>query len=346
MVFAQTTNTPTNTPTPTDTYTITPTFTGTLPTITNTATQTATGSKTNTFTPTATNTPTNTPTWTITSQRTSTPTSTPTNSPIYTGSATPTNTVTNTLTATPVGTPLIVTSQFINNALPATVAAGGATISMPANTLSQSVTMTISEYAASSAPINQGALQVSFMPDVYLIDSAGLEPQAGMSVTITLPYNPANIPTGYTAADLTISYFNGTNWVTLTGTVNTVNDTITIITNHFSWWAVVVQQHTPTPTPGISAGNGSKPVLYPNPVKDSGPVKIQLNLMANSGVKLQICTTSFRTVRDVTIPQVLAGAYVTLDLVDKANAPLANGLYYVEVTTNQGKSILKLLILR
>ena len=63
-------------------------------------------------------------------------------------------------------------------------------------------------------------------------------------------------------------------------------------------------------------------------------------------MKLQIYTTAYRKVRDMTLQQVPAGSDVTLDLVDKTNATLGNGLFYVVVTTNQGKSILKLLIFR
>jgi hypothetical protein len=106
--------------------------------------------------------------------------------------------------------------------------------------------------------------------------------------------------------------------------------------------ATQTQTLTPTPT----TANGSKPVLYPNPVKGPGPVKIQLNLTTASDVKLQIYTVSLRKVQDLTIPQVPVGVDVTLNLVDKAGAPLANGLYFVAVTTNQGKFILKLLIFR
>jgi len=37
---------------------------------------------------------------------------------------------------------------------------------------------------------------------------------------------------------------------------------------------------------------------------------------------------------------------VSLDLVDKANTSLSNGLYYIVVTTDRGRSIHKLLVLR
>ena len=179
------------------------------------------------------------------------------------------------------------------------------------------------------------------MPYAYTIDAGGLQP--GASVTITLPYDPTQIPSGYTTADLTMTYFNGTSWVTLPATVDTVNHLVTVVVTHFSWWAVVLTDHTPTP--GTSVKNNGKPLLYPNPATTAF-VKIQLNLAGTSDVKLQIYTTAYRKVRDMTVQQVSAGSDVTLDLVDKTNAPLGNGLFYVVVTTNQGKSVLKLLIFR
>ena len=219
--------------------------------------------------------------------------------------------------------------------------AGGVTVAMGANTLSQPATMTITEYAASSAPITQGALQVSFMPNVYLIDAGGLEPQGGASVTIILPYDPASIPSGYTTADLSISYYDDTQWVTLPVTVDTVNHTVTVVTNHFSWWGLVIRVHTPIP------GGGSSYTIYPNPVTGS-QVKVYTPMQKGAGdLKIQILTIASRKVKDLTIPNVQPGTAVTVDLLDQSGVTLANGLYYVATTPAGGfRSIEKLLILR
>jgi hypothetical protein len=40
------------------------------------------------------------------------------------------------------------------------------------------------------------------------------------------------------------------------------------------------------------------------------------------------------------------GASVSLNLTDKGNKPLASGLYYVVVETDQGRSIAKLIVVR
>lgn len=96
---------------------------------------------------------------------------------------------------------------------------------------------------------------------------------------------------------------------------------------------------TNTPLPVI------KPVLYPNPVT-GGDVTLNPDLKATSDVTVTIFTTAFRKVNVENYPQVPAGATVLVTLTDRTGKPLANGLYYVMVQTNQGRNILKLLILR
>ena len=338
------TATPTDSMTPTATFTITPTASPTFtPTPTSTPTNTSTPTPTFTgtwYTPTPTNT--GTATWTSTNTTTHTPTGTTTNMPTNTATCTPTETNTITPTAGIIGTPLAAASQMVNPLALTTVTAGGATVVLSAGSFSQPATVTVLEYASSSAPAPQGALQVSFMPDVFHIDAGGLEPQSGASVTITLPYDPASIPSGYTPADLAIAYFNGTSWVTLPTTVNTTDDTVTVVTNHFSWWAVVLRLHTPTPAAGV----GNHYELYPNPAT-GGQVSIVVpNGVGSGDLKIQIYTVGYRKVQDLVIPQVVSGSTVTLRLLDKAGVQLSNGLYYLVVDGIQGKAILKLIALR
>lgn len=86
-------------------------------------------------------------------------------------------------------------------------------------------------------------------------------------------------------------------------------------------------------------------MLYPNPVT-GGDVTLNPGLSATSDVTVSILTTAFRRVNLESFPKVPAGATVTVVLTDRMGVPLANGLYYVAVQTAQGRSILKLLILR
>ena len=89
-------------------------------------------------------------------------------------------------------------------------------------------------------------------------------------------------------------------------------------------------------------------MIYPNPVKDSGPATIRLSLPVPAAeVDIQIFTMAFRKVNEIRLSQVPAGVTETsLNLVDRWGKALANGLYYVVVTIDGRRSIVKLLITR
>lgn len=101
--------------------------------------------------------------------------------------------------------------------------------------------------------------------------------------------------------------------------------------------------NTFTPLPGQQGI-----VIYPNPVKGSESVTIQISLpIPATDVDIQIFTTAFRKVNEIRLSQVPAGVMAySYNLEDQWGKPLANGLYYVVVTANGQKMILKLLILR
>jgi hypothetical protein len=64
-------------------------------------------------------------------------------------------------------------------------------------------------------------------------------------------------------------------------------------------------------------------------------------------VTVEIFTIAFRKVKEETFPQVLGGTDLPITMTDKDNNQLANGLYYVRVSTsNRDQSIVKLLLLR
>lgn len=66
----------------------------------------------------------------------------------------------------------------------------------------------------------------------------------------------------------------------------------------------------------------------------------------DSWVKVGYFTLAFRKVNEIDYPDVAARSLVTLPLTDQTGKPLANGLYYIVIHTNQGRSILKLLVIR
>jgi flagellar hook assembly protein FlgD len=107
---------------------------------------------------------------------------------------------------------------------------------------------------------------------------------------------------------------------------------------------------TPTFTPTVTntPAVAEVPVLYPNPVMGSGPVSLQVVLQNPAdSVDIKVFTIAFRKVTEQTESQVPAGVSTfAVDLKDKTGVPLANGLYYMVVKTPQGRTVLKLLILR
>jgi hypothetical protein len=108
---------------------------------------------------------------------------------------------------------------------------------------------------------------------------------------------------------------------------------------------------SPTPTPSATteatvdlAGNT---LLYPNPADGTVPVKIHhLKLQGVSDVRVQIFTITQRKVQDLVFNQVAPGEDLAFSTTDKWGVNLANGLYYVVVTTEQSRWIGKLILLR
>ena len=62
-------------------------------------------------------------------------------------------------------------------------------------------------------------------------------------------------------------------------------------------------------------------------------------------MKVQIFTLAFRKIREMDFPAQGAVSDIPFDLKDQWGASLSNGLYYLVVTTDQGRKTLKLLVL-
>ena len=115
---------------------------------------------------------------------------------------------------------------------------------------------------------------------------------------------------------------------------------------------------TPTPSP-ISAGSltptwtpSLHPItLFPNPSRGTQPTLIDLGIGNAVLVKIKVFSVAFRMLFEEDYGQVVPGQLITLPTTDNQGNPLANGLYYVQVSTTQGlytprKTIVKWLILR
>jgi len=101
----------------------------------------------------------------------------------------------------------------------------------------------------------------------YTPNGATFNPPA----TLTLKYDPGLVPSGVDVSKLVIAYYDGSKWVGLPSTVNTVNHTVTSTqVSHFTLFAVYscapVVTPTPTGTPVITA----PPTPTPTPEEGKG----------------------------------------------------------------------------
>jgi hypothetical protein len=104
---------------------------------------------------------------------------------------------------------------------------------------------------------------------------------------------------------------------------------------------------SPTPTSSQTPVPQKFPVIYPNPVDGTAPVNVRPPFFTGvSDVKVQIFTLAYRKVQEHTYKNLVVGQDCPIKLVDEHNDLLANGLYYVVVTTNAGRTIGKMLVLR
>ena len=93
---------------------------------------------------------------------------------------------------------------------------------------------------------------------------------------------------------------------------------------------------------GVSVVLAAYPVLIP---ATGGTVQLNPDLTSESNVSIEIFTIAFRKVNTLNYSNIQPGESVPIPLSDSWGTPLASGLYYVVVQTNQGRSVVKLLIL-
>jgi hypothetical protein len=326
-VTATKTITPTNTPTigsPTATMTGTPPTATATPTLTRTPTFTATASPTAsaTLSPTLTSTSTSTFTLTKTSTLTPTLTSTPSSTKTMTETLTPTNSFTATITRTPTSTPSE-TSTTTPSVTPT---------STVTRTSTQTPTLTMTS-TVSATPTPTTTVYPSPTP------------------TLTLTASPTVTQTRTEAPTQTM-----TETLTLTSTASQTATPVATKTTTATWTftptTTPTNSRTPTPiatstftdTPAVPVGS---PVIYPNPARGDQPVSIRLpDFTGTAEIEIKVFTTAFRKVNQFGRGNQTGGGNITLPLSDQGGSPLADGLYYVVVTTPDGRFILKLLILR
>jgi hypothetical protein len=105
--------------------------------------------------------------------------------------------------------------------------------------------------------------------------------------------------------------------------------------------ATVTTTQTSTATPV----DPSAPVIYPNPSHGGSVNILPPFFTGSSDITIQVFTSAYRKVQEIKIANERYGT-VVLETKDARGMPLSNGLYYIVVTTKNGRAILKLSILR
>jgi len=380
------TPTSTDTPTPTNTNTPTITFTKTFtamntpsstPTSTNTRTSTATNTFTNTFTHTFTQVNTPTPTLTNTFTQVNTPTSTLTpvwtNTPTFTlvNTSTPTFTNTNTFTyvntATDTWTPVFTntpTFTLVNTTTSTWTGTSTDTKTFtPVNTPTATPTHTWTAvwsdtvtFTATNTPLftktPSSTPAVAFSPTSTNTFTSVWTATATRTPTETFTSTwTRTVTLTPTSTFSLVPTFTATDSMTAT-TTNTFTDTITPTqtptnTNTLTQTFTPTQTYTPTPThtqaPTPLPGHVG---IYPNPAPGETVTILPPYYSDFSNVRVEVFTLGFRKVIDQTVDSIQTGTPIAVRLVGRFGNPLANGLYYVVVTTTAGRTIGKLLVIK
>jgi hypothetical protein len=354
------TDTPSGTPSstasnsPTATASSTPSLTST-PDPTNTPSTTPTSTSSLTATPDPTDTPSSTASPTASSSPTATASSTPsltaTPDPTDTPSSTPTSTATTTNTTT--NSPTSTASLTATNSPTATSTATNSTTYSPTLTASFTPTLTLSATPTKSSTNSPTRTQTltststpsltrTFTPTVTATRSSTSTNTITKTLTRTPTKTPSGTPTRTPTRTLTLT-------PTKTKTA-TPTKTPTPRGGVAPLSAGERETITPTPTPTPLA---SHLALYPNPWRGSGGIQVHLGFQAVQDVRVRIYSVAFHKVRDQEFPRVPPGGEIAMEVLDDQGNPLANGLYYVMVTTSAGTGeaegnrwTLKLLVLR
>ena len=116
-----------------------------------------------------------------------------------------------------------------------------ATVEIPANTLTTDavvkVVSAVPVTVAVTAPVPAGVSMVSAFNLSVTAAGASVSSLANPA-TLTFTYTDSQIA-GLDESSLKVYHWNGTQWVALTGTINTVTNTITVAASSFSYFAIM-----------------------------------------------------------------------------------------------------------
>jgi len=85
------------------------------------------------------------------------------------------------------------------------------------------------------------------------------------AITMTIDYDPANVPEGASESDIVLAYYDGAKWVHLKTTIATAADTATASISHFTPFALLVELPPPPPEPAPPPAPEPAPAPAPAP---------------------------------------------------------------------------------
>jgi hypothetical protein len=129
-----------------------------------------------------------------------------------------------------------------------------------------------SEVTAPPAPPSDRAIVLAYD---FGPSGARFEP----AIKLTMSYDPAALPEGVSADELYITYWDGSQWVALASTVETVTNTVSADVTHFTQFAVMGKLPV-APLPASFAVSGLS--ITPSEVKPGEQVTISA-VVTNSG---------------------------------------------------------------
>ncbi|MFC1731113.1 SUMF1/EgtB/PvdO family nonheme iron enzyme [candidate division KSB1 bacterium] len=149
--------------------------------------------------------------------------------------------------------------------------------------------------------------------------------------------------------NLAVSYYDEptTSWIMKAGTVDAVNNTITVTTDHFSLWAITDKEEV------VSVNETESDVLtefrllqnYPNPFNPTTTIEYYLAKM--SDVRLDIYSISGQRVKTIVNQKQASGIHaVNWDGTNQYDIPVSSGIYICKIRANTYTKTIKMLLVR
>lgn len=237
--------------------------------------------------------------------------------------------------------PVITTSQMVNRFINTTIESGcdsgKLTITLPAGTFADDVTLSISFAAVENALTADINTDIKLSPTGFSIDNdKNLQPTKEISISI-------NYQNGYLSnlneKYLVLGRFDPVSgrWLILPSKVDTVSKTIVAKTNHLSTFALMSVSNNPPNDLG-------KAYCYPTPVVFSKGEYIKFaNITPLS--KINIISTAGHTIK--TLEADSNGVVPQWDGITDSGEKCASGIYVVHVKDNKGnRRVFEIVIIR